>query len=306
MVAAALDAAGLWLGDHLDGASFEDVQLAYAIERKVSLRRRPPRMARRPHLWRAAARGLDTIGIAASIEQRNDNHSRWGFKRPNVLSHLGPQGLSMFRDPHMILCLRDPVALAQRSVIADGVTIEEALKAAHRQVDRTMRAARRLQCPTLLVSFEKLKQDRDGFLDELFGFCGLKIERSTYPAILAKVERAGEKYNRIACAPTIGHLDKPLGWQLSGWCAPPGRLGPSAVDILADGIKLATAYADQHRPDLVIAGTRSPNRGFRVDLRQLGLRGFETIDVVLAGSTIRLHDSGYQLSALDAPRDRYA
>ena len=108
-------------------------------------------------------------------------HERWGFKRPNVLQRLGREGLALFREPRVILCLRDPVALAQRSVIADGVTLEEALCNARRQVDGAMEIAKTIDCPTLLVSFEKAKADRDGFLAELFGFCGLDVEASRYP-----------------------------------------------------------------------------------------------------------------------------
>ncbi len=296
MVAAALDAAGLWLGDNLDGACFEDVDLAFAAERRLPPHRRAARMASAPHLWRSALKGLDTTGLAAALAARDARRAAWGFKRPNVLQRLGRDGLALFRNPKVVLCLRDPIALAQRSVIADGVSIGEALRNARRQVDGAMRMALTLDCPTLLVSFEKVKQDREGFLAELFDFCGLAVEPCRYPDIRAKIECAGEKYNRLASAPTVGYLDKPLGWSLSGWCAAPGSTGPSAIDVLADGTKLITTFADRYRPDLVITGCRSAYRGFQVDLRELGLRGSEIIEVVLSGSGTRLHDSGYQLA----------
>lgn len=297
MVAAALDAAGVWLGDHLDGASFEDVDLAYAAERPLPLYRRPLRALRERGHWRSALKGLDTTVLAAAIARRDARHATWGFKRPNIVQRLGSDGLSLFRQPRLVLCLRDPVALAQRSVIAEGVGLDEALRNARRQVDDAMRFAQSTEHPTLLVSFEKAKLDRDGFLGELFDFCGLSVDPSRYPAINAMVDRAGEKYSRLAAAPTIGFLDKPLGWSLSGWCAAPGSIGPDAVDILADGIKLVTTQANRFRPDLVITGCRTAYRGFQVDLHALGLKGSEIIEVVLSGSTFRLHDSGYRLAA---------
>lgn len=296
MVAAALDAAGLWLGNNLDGACFEDVDLAFATERRLPPHRRAARMASAPHLWRSALKGLDMAGLAVALAARDAHYAAWGFKRPNVLQRLGRDGLALFRNPKIVLCLRDPVALAQRSVIADGVSMKEAMRNARRQIDGAMRMAETLECPTLLVSFEKVKEDRQGFLAELSDFCALTVEASHYAEIHAKIERAGEKYSRLASAPTVGFLDKPLGWSLSGWCAAPGSTGPSAIDVLADGIKLVTTFADGYRPDLVITGCRSAYRGFQVDLRQLGLRGSEIIEVVLSGSGTRLHESGYQLA----------
>ena len=44
VVAAALDAAGLWLGDQLDGACFEDVDIAYEAERPLAPLRRVGRL----------------------------------------------------------------------------------------------------------------------------------------------------------------------------------------------------------------------------------------------------------------------
>ena len=296
MVAAALDAAGLWLGDRLDGACFEDVDLACVAERPLAWHRRLERMLTAPKHWRSALRGFDLDGLGAEVARRDTIQERWGFKRPNVLQRLGRDGLALFREPRVILCLRDPVALAQRSVIADGVTLDEALRNARRQVDAAMAIAQTIDCPTLLVSFEKAKAHRDGFLSELFSFCDLDVEPSCYSSIHAKGESAGEKYNRIASAPTVGFLDKPLGWSLSGWCAAPGSRDPSEVDVFADGVKLVTAFANRYRPDLLITGCRSAYRGFQIDLRELGLRGSEIIDVVLSGSGVALHDSGYRLA----------
>lgn len=297
MVAAALDAAGVWLGDNLDGISFEDVDLAYAAERPVPLHRRPLQAVRAREQWRSVMRGLDIAGFASAVAGRDSRHATWGFKRPNIVQRLGRDGLALFREPRLVLCLRDPVALAQRAVMAEGVDLDEALRNARIQVDEAMRAAQASRYPTLLVSFEKAKLDRDGFLDELFDFCGLAVDRSSYPEIHASVARAGEKYSRIAAAPTVGFLDKPLGWSLSGWCAAPGSTRPDAVDVLADGSKLVTTRANRYRPDLVITGCRTAYRGFQVDLHALGLKGSEMIEVVLSGTSIRLHDSGYQLAA---------
>ncbi len=295
MVAAALDAAGFWLGDHLDGACFEDIDLAYAAEKPLAFHRRSSQILRAPQRWRSAARGLDISNLAAAIARRDARHATWGFKRPNVIQRLGREGLSLFRQPRVVLCLRDPIALARRSMIAEGVGIDEAMRNARRQIDGAMRVAQTIRCPTMLVSYEKARQDPDGFLSELYDFCGLAIEPSRFPAIHAMVEQAGEKYSRIAAAPTVGFLDKPLGWSLSGWCAAPGSIGPNAIDILANGVKLLTTFADRYRPDLVITGRRSAYRGFHVDLHEFGLKGSEIIEVVLSGSSARLQDSGYQL-----------
>ena len=296
LVAAALAAAGLWLGEALDGACFEDTNLAFLIEQRQALHRRLLTAAHHPRQPLLSLRGCDTGALVDAIAQRDAAHQHWGFKRPGIVSRLGDDGLALFRNPRIVLCFRDPIALAQRSVTADGVSFTEALRSARRHIERSLRSAERLTHPVLLVSFEKLRQDRDGFLDELYDFCGLPVERSLYPGIHAAVERGGENYRRLAAAPIAGYIDRPFGWTLSGWCCPPGRKGCTAIDVFANGRKLLTTLADRFRPDLRAAGFRTVRHGFAVDLRRFGLCGPQTIDVMLAGTNISLQDSGFSLA----------
>ena len=240
--------------------------------------------------------GSDVDRLAAAIEQRNAAHAMWGFKRPSILTRLGPAGLACFRHPRVVLCFRDPVGLAQRLAVAHNLPIEKALWYARRELDKNLRAVEHLSCPTLLVSFEKLKHDRDSFLQELFLFCGLDVAPDRYSAINREIDRAGVEYKRLASKPLVGYIDRPFGWGLSGWCCLPDASGPTAVDVLADGVKLTTALADSYRPDLLLAGFKSARHGFEIDLRQFALTGTEVINVMISGSNTALENSGYQLS----------
>ena len=295
LVAAALSAAGLWLGDHLDGACFEDPHLAFLIARRRAVHRRLATAVRHPRQRHLSLRGCDTGALVDAIAQRDEARLSWGFKRPGILPRLGNDGLALFRNPRIVLSFRDPVALAQRSATADGVPFAQALREARRHIERSLKAAERLTLPVLLVSFEKLREDRDGFLDELYDFCGVAVGRSLFPGIHAAVDRGGENYRRLAAAPVAGYVDRPFGWTLSGWCRPPERKGSAAVDVFANGRKLVTAFADRFRPDLRAAGFASARHGFAVDLRRFGLRGAQTIDVALAGTNVRLEDSSFRL-----------
>jgi hypothetical protein len=265
------------------------------VERKAHLLDRPRQISRFPASWRLALAGIRVEELVSVIARRDEAHRRWGFKRPNILTRLGQRGLSLFREPRIVLCFRDPVAMAQRSAIAEGVEIQEALRNARAMLDANLKAAASLAVPVLMVSFEKVARDHLAFLDELYRFCCLSVSRANYPEIKDFMHKAGCEYKRLTSAPVVGYVQMSGRTVLSGWCHLPKMKGPAAVDVHADGEKLVTVIADKYRPDLAISSFRSPHSGFEVDLRSLHLWGGEMIEVTVSGTEIRLEGSGFSL-----------
>ena len=95
MVATALRDVGIPMGVLFHEAAVEDLDVFFALgqsDRTV----------------------LDTL-----IAQRNRQHTNWGFKIPNIHGLLQYRELARFRNPHLILIFRDPVAITQRAALSD-------------------------------------------------------------------------------------------------------------------------------------------------------------------------------------------
>lgn len=301
LAAAALHAAGLWLGDNMDHAVFEDMEFAGPVEPKVALSLRVGAAMRHRGQWRAALRGLDVDALKHLVAARNARFTKWGFKRPNMVPLLGSdRGLTLFRQPRLVLVFRDPVAFAERISIAEGMRFHNALYYARRYVSANLWAARHTNVPTLLVSYEKANAHREVFFDQLFGFCGLAIAREAYADIDAFIDTAGKEYLRLAAGPNRGYIDGYREGVLLGWCRTPGRSAPERVEIYADGVKVASVCADEFSADLHKAGFGDGRHRFSVPLDHLALPDACRVRAVIAGTNVDIENSGLSLGELRA------
>ena len=87
------------------------------------------------------------------VEFRNADHSVWGFKRPHLHVH-GVDTIKRFRNPLVILTVRDPVAIAERNAIAEITDPALGVSAAMQDLQDIIAFAKALTCPTLLISYE--------------------------------------------------------------------------------------------------------------------------------------------------------
>ena len=92
MLAALLQAAGVWLGDHVYDPINEDAEIAQML------------------------RARDFARLDALIERQNARTPVWGFKMPDLHQFLQHGELQRFRNPQLIVMSRDPVAVAVRNV----------------------------------------------------------------------------------------------------------------------------------------------------------------------------------------------
>jgi hypothetical protein len=122
--------------------------------------------------------------LHALIASRNAAAPRWGFKFPSLQNHLLPPQLKRFRNPHLIVVTRDPVATASRAYISDPEQKDAA--AAYYNVSKQaydmMHFLQKAQCPTLLLSYEKFVAFPENGIDGIAAFCGMKVT----PAARAK------------------------------------------------------------------------------------------------------------------------
>src|SRR5580692_2235707 len=97
MLAALLQAAGVWLGDHVYQPINEDAEITQML------------------------RARDLFRLDALIQRQNAKAPIWGFKMPDLHQFLQHDELARFRNPHLIVVFRDPVAIAARNVVSERI-----------------------------------------------------------------------------------------------------------------------------------------------------------------------------------------
>ncbi len=241
---------------------------------------------------------FDFMLMQRLIEVRNASLTRWGFKFPSLQNHLMPPQLLRFRRPHLIVVMRDPVAVASRAFMSDGRgQSEEAVVAnAMTQTGDLLKLVLRAECPTLLVSYEKAIAAPGAFVDALAAFCGVAAGETVRRAAVAEIVPNHPGYIGLFHAAYRGHLDAVEdGWAV-GWCKRAAGEAPVEVELLADGVVVSEGWADGFREDLAAAGIG--DYAFRLPVIGLGLTDDAVIAVQARGSAAVLEGSGRVLGDL--------
>jgi hypothetical protein len=294
MISAMAKAAGLWIGDLKQRAVFEDQDIAYTVERDqrpLSQIAIALRNLRRPGL---ALRGVDVRQLKAKIALRNARFQKWGFKRPNVVPILGRSGFGLFRNPRLIMILRDPAAVAERIALADRKSVKSSLKTASKALNANLVALHRLKIPIMLISYEKARAAPESLFAEICDYCGLVVPPDGYDGVKAFVENAEREYRRLAAGTIHGYVERYANGVLEGWARLPGVNRPVDIEVCVDDVIVARARADVFRRDV-------GHHSYRVPLESLALRSDSQIRVRIAGTGIELENGGRTIADLGRP-----
>ena len=275
MVAHTLRAAGLFMGSDIDDLVQEDREFLDCIK------------------------SGDEARIRRMILARNTIHATWGAKIPSLHLYLRVGDLRGFRNPYLVVLVRDLVAVAKRNVISEFRGELDALQDALDGVYSMLGFVRHAQCPTLLLSYEKALGAPESFIDVLFDFCGLPVSGGRRGAALAMVRPNDPAYVAGARRPLNGRVEGIAEGHLYGWCHQIDSLDPLSLDILIDGRHAMTVVANVYREDLLLSGIGNGNHGFFVSIDALGASPDAVISVRVAGLTFALENSGRTLADYD-------
>jgi len=229
MVARILRSARVFMGDNLDDVVFEDPDFTLLFE------------------------NMRLEKTHALLQIRNSNYSTWGFKRPHI--HLyGKTFINMFRNPYVIITMRDPGAIAERNVISEQHDPMHSLSTAVNDLHAMVRFIKSLDCPTLLISYEKALQEPDRFIEQLLDFCGLDLPASARAPLLELVEPNRQVYVDKARRIFDGYIDSLNGMILSGWACERESKVPQILTLFRDDEPMFDFNADLFRLDLAKAG----------------------------------------------------
>jgi len=274
MVAALLLEAGISLGEHVYAPINEDAEIAQMLRARDLSR-------------------LDTL-----IARQNARAPVWGFKMPDLHHFLQHDELERFRNPHLIVIHRDPVAVAVRNALSeqvDGLQAAIETTAAMHSLVQFVRATR---VPFLLLSYEKALLFPSVFIESLLGFCGIEVDDARRRSMLEQVQPNRAQYVLTSKRAFEGIVEGVAEGSLYGWARHIGELAPVLLDILVDERLTLIVQAGDFRADLLAAGMGNGNHGFFVDLAGYDVTDASVIRVRVSRRAVELTNSGKSFSEL--------
>lgn len=234
----------------------------------------------------------DTDGVAAAIQARDSRNDVWAFKLPSIHGYMEPDGIRAFRNPRMVMVFRDPVATAIRHSIAEYVDAEFSFFENIQAMQDIARFMQSVDCPMLLVSYEKAISFPDHLVLALAEFCGVSVDAIQQNRLRAIIQPDNRAYAENARRRYEGNIDGIIEGFLHGWCREADDPEPVLLDLLVDGAPAASFRASLSRNDLRNAGIGDGSCGFRVDLGRLNVEPSSVLTVRVAGRSFEVAGSG--------------
>jgi hypothetical protein len=270
MIAAVLKELGVYIGSEIDGAVFEDRQFGAAI---------------------ASGQRSDLTRL---IDERNELHSVWGFKRPEAYKQLDLL-IGLCRSPRVIVTFRDILAISLRNKLAmqlDPLKLLPRLAEEYRDLSNIIT---RLAVPSLLVSYEKAVQFPSEIVREIAVFCGVDADDEVISRSAGVIENGTPHYVRGARLRYEGFVGRVVNGRLRGWVKAIGRDDIRvSVDLKLDGKLAETVRADRFRPDVKQAGYGDGRYGFEFGIGNETSRD-SIVQVTVHNSDISIKNSGLSL-----------
>ena len=279
ILAGILQSAGVWLGDHVYEPINEDAEIAQML------------------------RARDLSRLDALISRHNAKAPVWGLKIPDLHQFLQHDELSLFRNPHLIVIFRDPVAVAARNALSEQMDGMQAIIEATSAMHALAQFVRASRLPFLFVSYEKALVFPRSFIDNVLDFCGIALDEAGRAGLLRHVQPNRSQYVLTANRTFEGILEGVLDGRLYGWARHVGNLMPLLLDLLIDGTLAATFPAGEFRDDLLAANLGNGNHAFFLDLGDLDVTDSSVVRIRVNGRTFELANSGMSLAELRALRE---
>jgi hypothetical protein len=271
LVASILRDAGIFMGRQINDAVFEDEEMGVTL------------------------RSGDAGALRRLIDERNATHGTWGFKLPELHTHLRPDQLALFDNAHLIVTFRDIAAIAVRNSLSEYQDAMTALRDAGSQQAALSTFIGSASAPGLLLSYEKALIFPEDFVDALLRFCGLPSDAALRARLISRVEPNRKDYLSRARRIYRGRIDGVAHGCVFGWCQRIGSNDPVRLELFIDDQRITAFLADVFLQNLLDAQVGAGAHGFVVALTGLQARPDAILRVRVAGRVIELENSGQRL-----------
>jgi len=139
----------------------------------------------------------DYDAIVNILESRSQTHELVAFKDPKIYSSSHKNFIQKLSDEWLIVCVsRDPVSIAQRRVISEGIDFEKALSETVDSQMRLMKFMLTVEKPIIIISYEKFMSYPTQSVYELANY--IEFDKKMLPKVLLKVFADQNKYRANA------------------------------------------------------------------------------------------------------------
>jgi hypothetical protein len=234
----------------------------------------------------------DRPGLFEAIRRRNQATNVWAFKIPNLHGYLAPADLGLFRNPHLVILMRGIAAIAHRHATAERLDPARAFFETAETMTTLVEFLKSVDCPTLVVSYEKTLLHPEATVRALMAFAQLPLTDDLLNQLTALIHPEDRAYARTAARSFTGNIDGLFDGHLVGWCWEDGESRPVSLDLLVNGVSVQTVRADTFRDDLRDAGIGNGCHGFDIDTAPLNLASGAILAVRVSGRTFQVPGSG--------------
>ena len=194
------------------------------------------------------------------------------------------------------------IATANRSLTSDPDigAAEEAVLNVTKQVTDMMHFAIKAPCPVLLISYEKMVGFPEKSIEAIARFCDITLSAELRRKARRAIEPNNIEYIKLFHPNHRGNFDGVADGHVVGWCARNDSKDPVEVQLLADGVVVASTKADVFRHDLLAAGIGDGKHGFRFDISKLRSKEAAVLEVRTADGMHVVFGSGRRLNEMAA------
>lgn len=289
-VAASLVGLGVHMGDDINSANYEDKKIISSIPNRgrnlLSL-----------NAWN---------NFSSIAEEYSNSHQRWGFKYPSIHSHLYKIN-KLLNKPRYIFVYRDIFSISnRRSEVFSNDSQVEAMQNSLRLYKNIMEFIQREQPYSLLVSYEKILTNTEGYLSTLSNFCDLSPSDEALKHTASLIMPSPDSYESwsknhkqsqdLNSTSFRGRVHKADRKTINGWACNLKNDDPVTVEIYVNDKLHGQVLSDKKRPKLFENGvTNTQNVGFNYSFSEKPPHPDAIVKVLISGPNIEIINSGKSL-----------
>ena len=203
----------------------------------------------------------------AIIEEYNNHHSTWGWKRPGSLNYLD-SFIKLARNPVCLFVFRDIFAITNRNRISAGVDIVRGLEMTLNHYKKMVEFIRTQNPCGLVFSYEKSFEFKKEWVDLLVESLEIVTTPQQRDKALDFITRNPADYLKSTRAQNnMGYVGRISKSKVLGWARNKGSLVPLTVILYINNQRILCTQADQFRQDLLAKGIHPKGKcGFEFNI----------------------------------------
>jgi len=239
MLSGALHISGVPMGETLTAATYEDTALIRAI----------------------STHNIDHV--KALIKRREQQHLQWGWKQPKDFEYFFREVMPLLACPRLLVVFRDLMAVGNRNRISAGSDLFQSMRDTSGAYSAIIAGLAVVQCPIMLLSYEKALLRPAVVVDALLEFTGVAAaDKSAITSFIAPSPAEYLKSSYLG----IGRVDSIRQDRVVGWASWRDKRSP-IVECYINGKFVSESKADRRREDVHDKGLHGTgNCGFSFQL----------------------------------------